>query len=86
MNGKARRLLVQVSQVVLKNGDKLPAQLVLVGVGARPCTDLFKGQLDMQPDGGLTVDASLRTSNQDVYAIGEPVGRLVALVITAWLK
>lgn len=61
----------QVCKVVLANGTVLPASLVVVGIGSRPCSDLFAGQLALQPDGGITVDSNLRTSSPDVFAIGD---------------
>ena len=41
----------------LKSGKKLEASLVVVGVGAKPNTELFKGQLDLLEDkpGGVKV-------------------------------
>lgn len=52
----------QVTAAVLKGGAKLEASLVLVGVGARPNTDLFAGQLEMLagPPGGIKTDEHLR--------------------------
>lgn len=43
--------------VELKSGKKLEASLVVVGVGAKPNTELFKGQLDLLEDkpGGVKV-------------------------------
>jgi len=35
----------QVASVQLKDGTSLPADLVVVGVGARPNAELFDGQL-----------------------------------------
>jgi len=41
----------------LKSGKKLEAGLVVVGVGAKPNTDMFKGQIDLLEDkpGGIKV-------------------------------
>ena len=39
----------------LKDGQELPADLVVVGVGARPLINLFKGQLE-EEKGGIKVD------------------------------
>ncbi|PRW59212.1 monodehydroascorbate reductase [Chlorella sorokiniana] len=63
----------KVTAAVLKGGAKLEANLVLVGVGARPNTELFAGQLELLagPPGGIKTDEHLRTSNPDVYAIGD---------------
>lgn len=59
-----------VTGVVLKDGRKLPANLVVVGVGARPNVGLFKEKLDFDK-GGIKVDAWFRTSTPDVYAVGD---------------
>ncbi|KAL4433983.1 hypothetical protein ABPG75_000424 [Micractinium tetrahymenae] len=63
----------KVTAAVLNSGAKLDCSLVLVGVGARPNTDLFAGQLDMVqgPPGGIVVNGQLQTSNPDVYAVGD---------------
>ncbi|CAN8075493.1 unnamed protein product [Agarophyton chilense] len=47
------------------------ASLVVVGVGARPETALYKDQLLMDERGGVITDPSLRTSVGGVYAIGD---------------
>lgn len=59
-----------VKSVSLKNGQVLDADLVVVGVGARPLVHLVKDQLDMDK-GGIKVDAWFRTSVPDVYAVGD---------------
>lgn len=40
--------------MLLKDGRKLEADIVIVGVGARPITSLFKGQVE-EDKGGLKV-------------------------------
>ena len=49
--------LFAAAAVELKSGKKLDASLVVVGVGAKPNTDLFKGQIDLLEDkpGGVKV-------------------------------
>lgn len=63
----------KVTHVVLKSGDKVEADLVVVGIGARPNTELFAGQLDLLqgPPGGIKVDGNLRASAPDVWAAGD---------------
>lgn len=63
----------KVESVELKSGKKLEASLVVVGVGAKPNTEMFKGQLDLLEDkpGGVKVNSQLQTSNPDVYAVGD---------------
>ncbi len=50
----------------LKSGKKLEAGLVVVGVGAKPNTDMFKGQIDLLEDkpGGIKV---LSTSHHPLH-------------------
>lgn len=62
-----------VGAVILKDGTRVPADMVVVGVGIRPNTELFKGQLAMQePGGGLRVNAHLcSVSRSNVYVIGD---------------
>ncbi len=62
-----------VTTTVLKGGQELESSLVIVGVGARPNVELFKGQLDLLegPPGGVKVDSKLRASIPDVYAVGD---------------
>ena len=47
--------------VELKSGKKIEASLVVVGVGAKPNTEMFKGQLDLLEDkpGGVKVSLLL---------------------------
>eukprot|EP00252_Welwitschia_mirabilis_P014249 TRINITY_DN31349_c0_g1_i1.p1 TRINITY_DN31349_c0_g1~~TRINITY_DN31349_c0_g1_i1.p1 ORF type:complete len:435 (-),score=121.38 TRINITY_DN31349_c0_g1_i1:287-1591(-) len=59
-----------VNVVKLKNGTELPADIVVVGVGARPLATLFKGQVE-EAMGGIKTDGFFRTSAPDVYAVGD---------------
>jgi len=59
-----------VKMVKLKNGREVEADIVVVGVGARPLTGLFKGQLQ-EEKGGIKTDGFFRTSVPDVYAVGD---------------
>jgi 3-phenylpropionate/trans-cinnamate dioxygenase ferredoxin reductase subunit len=56
----------QVSSVVLSDGSTLPADLVLVGAGAKPASGLFAGQLKLQLTGGIIVDGSFKVNLQTV--------------------
>uniref|UniRef100_K3YI58 monodehydroascorbate reductase (NADH) n=1 Tax=Setaria italica TaxID=4555 RepID=K3YI58_SETIT len=59
-----------VTAVKLKDGRVLEADIVIVGVGGRPLTALFKGQV-ADEKGGLKTDAFFETSVPGVYAIGD---------------
>jgi 3-phenylpropionate/trans-cinnamate dioxygenase ferredoxin reductase component len=64
----------QVDSVRLADGRELPADLVLVGVGVVPRTELAE-QLGLECDrdvgGGIVVDAAARTSDASVVAAGD---------------
>ena len=58
--------------VVLGDGRRLPADLVLFSVGVRPELTLARtAGLDIGASGGLVVDDHLRTSDPDIYAAGD---------------
>lgn len=59
-----------VKEVKLKDGRLLEADIVVVGIGARPLTGLFKGQVD-EEKGGIKTNGFFKTSGANVYAVGD---------------
>ena len=60
--------------VRLKSGQRLPAQLVVLGVGVRPENKLaVEAGLDVGPRGGIRVNEHLQTSDPDIYAVGDAI-------------
>ena len=58
--------------VVLSDGRRLSADLVLFSVGVRPELTLArKAGLEIGPTGGLLVDDHLRTTDPDIYGAGD---------------
>lgn len=53
---------IQVKEVKLKDGRVLEADIVVVGVGGRPLTSLFKGQVE-EEKGGIKVSLCTRPIN-----------------------
>jgi NADPH-dependent 2,4-dienoyl-CoA reductase/sulfur reductase-like enzyme/rhodanese-related sulfurtransferase len=63
-----------VSAVVLDNGVVLPADVVILGMGVRPSTELAKAAgLAIGPMGGIVINDVAQTSNPDIYAAGDAV-------------
>jgi 3-phenylpropionate/trans-cinnamate dioxygenase ferredoxin reductase subunit len=60
----------RVDGVVLEDGTRLPADLVIVGIGLIPETALAE-RAGLEASDGIVVDAHLRTGDQDIYAIGD---------------
>ncbi|MDN7933357.1 FAD-dependent oxidoreductase [Burkholderia metallica] len=56
--------------VALSNGDVLPADVVLVGIGVHPNVALAQ-DAGLAVEHGVTVDRFLRTSVPDIYAAGD---------------
>jgi len=58
--------------VELDNGEKLPADMVILSIGARPNIDLAKeAGIKTEEKGGIEVDEYLRTSISDIFAVGD---------------
>ncbi len=60
----------RVQWVELSDGSSLPADLVIIGIGVVPRTELAH-QLDLVCDGGIVVDRFARTSNPNVVSAGD---------------
>jgi NADPH-dependent 2,4-dienoyl-CoA reductase/sulfur reductase-like enzyme len=59
-----------VEEVLLSNGQTLPADLVVAGVGVRPAVGFLEGS-GLLRDGVVPVDATLQTEAEDIYAAGD---------------
>ena len=59
-----------MASVVVDDGAELPADVVVVGVGAIPNTDLADAA-GLEVDNGVVVDHALRTSAPDMFAAGD---------------
>ena len=60
----------RVETVVTTAGERLPADVVVVGVGITPNTGLAEGA-GLDVDNGVVTDAALRTSGDGVWAAGD---------------
>jgi 3-phenylpropionate/trans-cinnamate dioxygenase ferredoxin reductase subunit len=58
------------TSVVTRTGLELPADVVIVGIGAVPNTALAE-EAGLEVDNGVLVDAALRTSDPDIFAAGD---------------
>ena len=61
----------RVSAVLTSHG-RLPADLVVLGIGVKPNVDLARSAgLKIGPTGAIQVDPGMRTSDPDIYAAGD---------------
>ncbi|WTF17586.1 FAD-dependent oxidoreductase [Streptomyces sp. NBC_00566] len=63
---------VEPGAVVLDDGSRLPSGAVVVGIGAHPATGWLAGSgIALGAHGDVLADDRLRTSAEDVYAVGD---------------
>ncbi|MEP6797821.1 MAG: FAD-dependent oxidoreductase [Lapillicoccus sp.] len=60
----------KVGAVTLADGTSIPADIVLVGIGATPNIDLAVS-CGLDVDNGILVDAQGRSSDPDIFAVGD---------------
>jgi NADPH-dependent 2,4-dienoyl-CoA reductase/sulfur reductase-like enzyme/rhodanese-related sulfurtransferase len=66
--------------VELSNGEVLPAEIVILAIGVRPEIGLAKAAgLEIGTRNGIKVDEFNRTSNHDIYAVGDAAEKTDAL-------
>jgi len=61
---------IEIDGVVLADGRKIKADIVIAGIGATPQTALAE-QAGLAVDNGITCDATLRTADADIFAAGD---------------
>ncbi len=75
--GQSAEALEQTAEglvVCLDSGKRLPAQLVIFGIGVRPENKLaVDAGLEVGPRGGIRVNDHLRTSDPNIYAVGDAI-------------
>lgn len=64
-----------VERVITSDGEALPADAVLIAIGAAPSIDLAKLS-GLECNNGIVVDGRCRTSAADIYAIGDCASQL----------
>ena len=81
-NTKAIHGAKKVEAVELDNGTMLPADILVMAVGIRPSIEVAKNT-GLTVNRGIVVDATMHTSDPDIFAVGECVeaeGQVFGLV------
>ena len=56
------------------SGERYPADIVILGIGVRPETALAEmAGVEVGKLGGIRVDDQMRTSDPDIFAVGDAV-------------
>ena len=69
----------KVGKVVTTTGAELPADVVVVGIGAAPNDELAKSA-GLDVDNGVVTDSALRTSDPDIFAAGDVANSYLPLL------
>lgn len=60
--------------IALKSGKTVSAELVILSIGVRPNSELAKAAgLELNARGGIAADDTLKTSDPDIYAVGDVI-------------
>jgi len=63
-----------ITEITLNSGDKLDADIVILSIGVRPNGQLAKEcGLEVNKKGGIVVNDNMKTSDKDIYAVGDAV-------------
>jgi NADPH-dependent 2,4-dienoyl-CoA reductase/sulfur reductase-like enzyme/rhodanese-related sulfurtransferase len=61
-------------EVLTKSGEIYPADVVVLGIGVRPETELAKtAGIEIGQRGGIRVDDQMRTNQPDIFAVGDAI-------------
>ncbi len=61
---------VETDGILMADGSKVKADIVIAGIGAAPATSLAE-EAGLEVSNGIVCDADMRTSDPDIYAAGD---------------
>lgn len=74
-------------KVIFKNGQSIPADIVILSIGVRPETNLARAAgLTIGEAGGIAVNDYLQTSDESIYAIGDAIEFRHPITGKGWLN
>lgn len=74
---------VRVENVKDQNTQDIPVDGVFVAIGRVPDTELFRGQIALDPQGYIIADETTRTSVPGVFAVGDVRTKPLRQIVTA---
>jgi nitrite reductase (NADH) large subunit len=88
VNGQTEAIFGEgrAEMVLLADGRQIPADFVVLAIGIRPNVDLAR-QAKLDVNRGILVGDDMRTSEADIYAVGECIehnGQVFGLVAPIW--
>jgi thioredoxin reductase (NADPH) len=83
INGRERVTSVSVVSERSGHAGDLPVDFVLIRIGVQPNSELVRGQLELDFNGYVVVDAQCRTSVDRVYAVGDVANPVAPTILSA---
>ena len=74
---------VRVENVKDQSTQDIPVDGVFVAIGRVPDTELFRGQIALDPQGYIIADETTRTSIPGVFAVGDVRTKPLRQIVTA---
>ena len=74
LNDKPDRFEQNGKKVILKNGKEIETDMIILSIGVTPeSTIAKKAGLEVNENGAIVVNSKMRTSDKDIYAIGDAI-------------
>lgn len=73
LTGKSTKKILgqeHVEKILLESGEEIPTELLFFSIGVRPNLELGK-TAELKTDRGILIDNAMKTSDEDIYAIGD---------------
>jgi thioredoxin reductase (NADPH) len=77
------KIITEIENLRTKERNELLSDGVFIFIGMKPNIDLFKGQLDLDKWGYIKTDEDMKTSLEDIYAIGDVISKKYRQITTA---
>ena len=75
---------IEVKNLKTQQAERIDVSALFVAIGHTPMTDLFRGQIDLQPNGYIKVEpGSTRTNVPGVFAAGDCADWVYRQAVTA---
>lgn len=74
LNDKPNKFENNGKKVILKGGKEIETDMIILSIGVTPESAIAKkAGLEVNEKGAIVVDSKMRTSNEDIYAVGDAV-------------
>jgi thioredoxin reductase (NADPH) len=83
ITGNTSVTAASIEEITSGSPHLVDVDAVLIRIGVQPNSELFRGQLETDTDGYITIDSLCRTSVEGVYSIGDVANPVSPTISTA---